>query len=55
MISYENGTIIRDEFEAIFMFGFERDLQSEGTKLKYFDTKKERTQYEIENNLKTIV
>jgi len=49
---YESGTIIHDEFEAIATYGFESDLQAEGTKLKYFDTKEERTAYEIENGIK---
>lgn len=48
---YESGTIIHDKFEAICDFGFEQDLQAEGTKFKYFDTKEERSIYEKENGI----
>lgn len=48
---YESGMIIQNEFDAICTFGFEQDLQAEGNKLKYFDTKEERTIYETENNI----
>lgn len=50
--NYESGLIVSDELLAVSFFDTENDLQSEGAKLKYFDTKEERTQYEIENNLK---
>jgi len=50
LIVYEAGMVINDRFEAIASYDLEQDLQAEGTKLKYFDTKEERTQYEIENN-----
>ena len=49
---YESGVVLHDRFEAISAYDLERDLQVEGTKLKYFDTKEERTQYETENNIK---
>jgi len=52
---YEAGTIIHNKFEAIVLFDTESDLQAEGTKLKYFDTKEERTIYEIENNLLSLI
>lgn len=50
--TYVAGMIIQDEFDAICTFGFEQDLQAEGGKLKYFDTKEERTIYENLNQLK---
>lgn len=51
LIVYDAGMVINDRFEAIASYDLESDLQAEGTKLKYFDTKEERTIYETENNL----
>ena len=48
---YEIGTIIMDIDFAIDMYDHEVLFNSEGTLLKYFDTKEERTNYEIENKL----
>ena len=50
--SYRNGLIIENETEADHLYHSELDAQYDGCKLKHFDTKEERTQYETENNLK---
>jgi len=49
---YDSGFVIDNEFEAIALYDLERDFQSEGSKIKHFDTKEKRTKYENENNLK---
>ena len=48
---YDHGHIIADDFEAWHLATVEADLQAEGTLLRYFDTKEQRTIYEIENKL----
>lgn len=50
-IIYDSGMIIGDAGDAYLAFAHEQDFQAEGTLLKYFDTKEERTKYEIENKL----
>ena len=44
--SYENGLIILDDMHAIYLFDTNGCLNSEGIRLKYFDTIKERDKYE---------
>lgn len=49
---YNQGIVVHDKQEAIDMYSNEILFQAEGTKLKYFDTKEERAQYETENEIK---
>lgn len=48
---YDSGVEIFDKDAAINLYDFEVLYQNEGKRLKYFDTKEERTIYEIENGL----
>lgn len=49
--NYESGLMVSDELHAVSFFDTERDLQAEGAKLKYFDTKEARSAYEAKNKL----
>lgn len=49
--NYESGLMVSDELHAVSFFDTENDLQAEGAKLKYFDTKEARSAYEAKNKL----